>query len=844
MPKTHSQTRITDNKGNARIASYCANHNPQITWRKIIDDDIGIDGEIEIYDQNYHPLAEIIKVQLKSTESDTGYIKNESEKHDNFTFYAEKSHVEYWQNLPNDVLLIVFDGRNNKEDLYAKRIEGFDLAKIKTKDVPIVFNKKTDYIHEKNNDFHARFSRSLGEKSVLQEKFLPNFFIPNLDYFVGRENLFINTEKELKTSHRVSIHDISGLGKTFSTLEYARRNQNKYDQLFFINASKETYLESLAECGVLLDKSVANAQEQLVKAQAFTHWLEKNNNWLVIFDNVDVAKDILPFVPTNKQGDCLFTSNFPDVEELGTVVKIEKLSQVESQTLLFSRKSRQPHQKPTFTDQIEQDSFDKIIEEIDGLPISLTTTGAFIAKKQINFAEYLQRLEETPDIILEAEDDFGTYHKKSALKAFSIAFEANTDTKGLAERDKQIAEAVKTLYFVASFLYPEDIHEEFLRAYLENEYERLGKAKMSNSFWQDVRVKMTEYDLFKWNPHNKTFWTHRLIQKTIQTKQTTDEKEAICRDVLDLLFDFFPEYDYNNKESCERYYQHTVFALENADKLFESEDSDALYYRVAYYQELLGNYLQAESYYQRNLEISKIVYGIEHKETATSLNNLALVYQAQGKYDEAIKLFQEALEISKKTIGTEHPNYAIRLNNLAGVYYVQGKYDEAIKFYKEALKISKKTIGTEHPNYAGHLNNLAGVYYEQGKYNEAIKLFQEALEISKKTIGTEHPDYAIRLNNLANVYNAQGKYDEAIKLYQEALEIDKKILGTEHPDYAIDLHNLANVYYSQGKYQDALPLYEEALRIREAKLPETHHYIQDSREYLRICQMMLGIKDE
>jgi tetratricopeptide (TPR) repeat protein len=674
-------------------------------------------------------------------------------------------------------------------------------------------------------------------------KFYPKDFLPNLSYFVGRENIIERLEKLLKVSQRVSVYDISGIGKTYLCLEYARRNQTKYEKLFFINASKETYLESLAECGVLLDKSVANVQEQLVKANAFKNWLEKNDNWLVIFDNVDIAQDIFPFVPNNKQGDCLFTSNFRDVINLGKDVKIEKLSANESKILLFSKAKTEPNQEPTFIDQAEEDSFNKIIEEIDGLPISLSTTGAFIAKKQISFAEYLQRLEEEPEIILDVEDDFGIYHKKSALKAFSIAFEANTDTTNLDAKQKEITEAVKTLYFVASFLYPEDIHEEFLRSFLEKEYERLGKARFTNAFWQDVRAKLTEYDLFKWNPHNKTFWTHRLIQKTIQTKLKADEKETICRNVLALLGDFFPEYDYNNKESCERYYQHTVFALENADKLFESEDSGGLYYRIAYYQELLGNFPQAERYYQRDLEISKIVFGKEHQGTAGSLNNLASVYYAQGKYDEAIKLYHEALEIGKETIGNEHPDFAIGLNNLANVYQAQGKYDEAIKLYQEALVIDKKTIGIEHPSYAKHLNNLAGTYLSLGKYDKSITLLYEAIEINKRTIGIEHPDYANRLNNLASVFYEQGKYDEAIKLYQEALVIDKKTIGIEHPKYAMDLNNLANVYKAKGKYDGALPLYKEALRIFEAKLPETHPHIQIVRKSLIDCQEKLGIKE-
>ncbi len=828
----HSQTRTIDNLGLARLTNFCAKHKPQLSWRETPKDDIGLDGEIELYDKKGKPHAKVIKVQLKSTEKDNSYIKNENEKTQTFTFYAEKNHVDYWQKVENDVLLIIYDGRNGEEKLYAKRIENIDVESIKTKSVPIEFNKITDLIDEKDNDFVERFlnlNKNLG-------KFLPAFFIPDLKYFVGRVDLLKNVETELEKSHRVSIHDISGLGKTFSTLKYADLHQHKYDKLFFINASKEGYLESLANCGELLEPSVKSAQQQLVKVNAFKNWLEKNDNWLVIFDNVDIASDIKPFVPNNLNGDCLFTSNFPAVKELGKEVAIKKLGKDDSKLLLFSRATGTPHQIPAFDDQTEAVAFDEILFEIDGLPISLTTTGAFIAKKQISFAKYLQRLNETPEIILETEDDFGTYHKKSALKAFSIAFDENTNPND----SPQLAEAVKILYFAASFLYPDDIHEEFLHKYLFTYYKPFAETAKPVAFWQDVCEKFTAYDLFKLNPHNETFNTHRLIQKTIQIKLNVNEKKTICEQVLVILKDYFPQYDYTNKEQCEKYYEHTVSALENADKLFESERSVWLFFKLGCYQRLLGNYQFAEFYHQKSLAISKTIFGKNHEKTAKCLNDLAMVCGAQGKYDEAIKLYLEAIEIGKETLGIEHSAYAVYLNNLSQVYEAQGKYDEAIELLLEAKEITGKTVGVEHSTYANRLNNLAIIYERQGKYDEAIKLYLEAIEIFKKTIGVEHPDYAKCLNNLAIVYKAQGKYQEAIKLHLEAKEITGKTVGEEHPAYAIRLNNLANTYYTQGKYQDALPLYEEALRIFEAKLPETHPSIQSVRKHLMLCKQKLG----
>ena len=51
---------------------------------------------------------------------------------------------------------------------------------------------------------------------------------------------------------------------------------------------------------------------------------------------------------------------------------------------------------------------------------------------------------------------------------------------------------------------------------------------------------------------------------------------------------------------------------------------------------------------------------------ASSLNNLATLYEAQGKYTEAEPLSQRALAILQQTLGSEHPTtHTIQANYTA-----------------------------------------------------------------------------------------------------------------------------------------------------------------------------------
>ena len=57
--------------------------------------------------------------------------------------------------------------------------------------------------------------------------------------------------------------------------------------------------------------------------------------------------------------------------------------------------------------------------------------------------------------------------------------------------------------------------------------------------------------------------------------------------------------------------------------------------------------------------------GAEYPDTASSLNNLALLLRAQGAYDEAKPLYERALAIWEKVLRAEHPTTKVIRENLA-----------------------------------------------------------------------------------------------------------------------------------------------------------------------------------
>ncbi len=138
----------------------------------------------------------------------------------------------------------------------------------------------------------------------------------------------------------------------------------------------------------------------------------------------------------------------------------------------------------------------------------------------------------------------------------------------------------------------------------------------------------------------------------------------------------------------------------------------------------------------------------------------------RGDYEEAVGQTEAALK-ETEDFGEHDPLLATTLNNLATLYESLGRHGKAEPLYKRSLAIAEKALGPEPPDLAAILNNLAGLYQAQGRIGEAEPLFKRALAIWEQALRPEHPYVDIALNNLAALYRAQGRNEDAERLLRE-----------------------------------------------------------------------------
>jgi tetratricopeptide (TPR) repeat protein len=281
-------------------------------------------------------------------------------------------------------------------------------------------------------------------------------------------------------------------------------------------------------------------------------------------------------------------------------------------------------------------------------------------------------------------------------------------------------------------------------------------------------------------------------------------------------------------------------AIELQTKFQQPEDLATSLNELATLYESIGRYAQAEPLYVRSLAIREEQLGANHPDTATSLNNLANLYRATGRYAEAEPLYVRSLAINEHELGANHPSTAASLNNLAGLYKLTGRYAEAEPLYVRSLAIKEQELGANHPDTATSLNDLALLYRATGRYAEAEPLYVRSLAIREQELGANHPDTAISLNNLALLYESAGRYAEAESLFVRSLAIKEQELGDNHPSTATSLNNLALLYKLTGRYAEAEPLYVRSLAIMEQELGANHPSTATSLNNLAILYKSTG----
>ena len=233
-------------------------------------------------------------------------------------------------------------------------------------------------------------------------------------------------------------------------------------------------------------------------------------------------------------------------------------------------------------------------------------------------------------------------------------------------------------------------------------------------------------------------------------------------------------------------------------------------------------YEEAMPLLERALSLQRARYKTDHPKIASTLHELALLYQRSGHYDLAEPLFQEALAIRRRLYhASAHPDVAESLSGLAGLYHRKDRYGESESLYREALWQQEALYGAHHEKVAKTLENLGRLFRSKGQYAEAEAALRRALAIRQRFPEKKMPIMNASLH-MGGLLVEMGAYDEAEPILRDIQATWKGFYGDHHIRTAVSSHVLAELLHGKGEYAEAEVFYREALAIRRAIFGDVH----------------------
>jgi len=217
---------------------------------------------------------------------------------------------------------------------------------------------------------------------------------------------------------------------------------------------------------------------------------------------------------------------------------------------------------------------------------------------------------------------------------------------------------------------------------------------------------------------------------------------------------------------------------------------------------------------ERAVKVAEQTFGPEDINVATSLNSLAVIYNALNKFDAAVPIAQRAVALQDKGLGAEHTDLGNALGTLGSSYSGQERYVEAEETFERAIAVTEKAKGPKDEELAAVYNSLGRAYVEQDKFAEAESAFERALDIMEEKVGPWDPLLAAVLNNLASAKKQMRDYDGALTLYKRSLGVLERGVGKNHPYVAAVLENLAVLYNLKGLTKEAQAATQRAQKIK------------------------------
>ncbi|WP_406284074.1 FxSxx-COOH system tetratricopeptide repeat protein [Streptomyces sp. NBC_00209] len=629
--------------------------------------------------------------------------------------------------------------------------------------------------------------------------------------FTGREQLLTDAYRALQESGPgagvVTLHGMSGVGKTQLAAEYVYRFGSEYDVVWWVQADRRAlYRQKLAELAPELGLSTGPEYgERLRAVRDSLRRGDPHAHWLLILDGADEPDQIWDLVPTGP-GHVLITSRNPEWSEHNSnLVEVPVYRRDES--VAFIRR-RAPRLTPAEADQLA--------EALEDLPLLLDQTAGWLNDSDLSVEEYIELLEGGIDQdVVKVSADFPLAFQT----AWSILLNKLRDT---------VPESVDLLR-LCSFFAPGSIPVRLLKEMPPGDLPEQVAGLMSDPLlWNKAINQLRQYSVVRLESHEsavdaasagESIYMHRMVHQIVGHDMSEENRQEF----IDVVRRALAAADPGRPTDTRLWpaYAEITPHLKWADVLKSDDPAvQTLVLNCLRYMYLSGEYRAGIKLGERAMAAWRELFGEDHPRIWDLGYHYANLLRAVGDYAATEVIERAAVEHLRAERGPQDLEHLRAAGGLAADLRGLGHYDEALEISQWLLAGYRELLGDQDSRTLNAQNNLAVTMRLLGRYQEALELDGRTLDARRQLLRQRHAWTLISEISYSTDLRLLGRYNEAFSLQSQSAQVHRRVLGSDNPQTLRAEYNLALCHYRNGERTQAATLFTRVLERGERVLGE------------------------
>jgi len=235
----------------------------------------------------------------------------------------------------------------------------------------------------------------------------------------------------------------------------------------------------------------------------------------------------------------------------------------------------------------------------------------------------------------------------------------------------------------------------------------------------------------------------------------------------------------------------------------------------------LGEFVAADSQYQRALSIDEREQPRGNARSARTLVDLGIARWEQGRYDAVDSILRRADSLQQR-IGVPPLDRAALLDLRAQTLARLGQNAEALPLFYQSLALHHEHYPDNADAGVPTLVSAAVVESDLGDHATADSLLSAALALEERTGNTDEARRSSILAVRAGVLERLGRDDEAERAFRDLITLRERVFGPEHPSLAMTMVNFGDHLRRRGRFLESTQWTRRVVALRGRTLDDSN----------------------